>query len=539
MISETTQASDEPGTRSITPEQRPRFQGWGWARWAWRSLTSMRTAVVLLSLLALAAVPGSLLPQRNVASAPAAVPTFYLEHPTLAPWLDRLDLFEVFSSAWFAAIYVLLLISMTGCVLPRCARLWTEVLRDPPRAARYLARQEVYVQWTSRADRDDLLAKAQRHLRRRRYRVVRDRDQIRAEKGYLREAGNLLFHLSLLILLFGIAGGRLFGFEGRVAIAEGGSFTNVRSEYDAFTPSVWTDVDGLEPLTLTLDSFDAEFALAGPGQGSPRDFDARISYRTDDGLDVTQARVQPNQPLDVNETKFFLTGHGYAPVVTVRDGSGDVAFSGPVIFLPADANFTSGGVVKAPDAEPVQLAFEGTFLPTAASTDSGPVSAYPDVLNPQLALTAYTGNLGMDNGAAQSTFVLERAGLDPVLGPDGNLQRTTLDVGETMILPNGQGSLTFDSISRFANFQVAYDPGKEISLFAALLLLIGLSASLGLPRRRLWVRVADDAVTGLLRVEVAGQPLSRRAVPQRDVEGLLGALGQEQTINEAPQEKTP
>ncbi len=36
-------------------------------RWAWRQLTSMRTALLLLLLLALAAVPGSVVPQRAVA----------------------------------------------------------------------------------------------------------------------------------------------------------------------------------------------------------------------------------------------------------------------------------------------------------------------------------------------------------------------------------------------------------------------------------------------------------------------------------------
>ena len=94
-----------------------------WARWAWRRLTAMRTAIVLLVLLALASVPGSILPQRGVSSDPSSVLNFYDEHPTLAPWLDRLSLFDVYSAPWFAAIYVLLLVSMTGCVLPRCAHL--------------------------------------------------------------------------------------------------------------------------------------------------------------------------------------------------------------------------------------------------------------------------------------------------------------------------------------------------------------------------------------------------------------------------------
>ena len=75
---------------------------------------------------------------------------------------------------------------------------------------------------------------------------------------------------------------------------------------------------------------------------------------------------------------MFLVGHGYAPVVTVRDGNGDVAYSGPVVFLPQDSPFASFGVVKVPDARPKQLGFEGLFLPTYGFTmRGGPFSHVP------------------------------------------------------------------------------------------------------------------------------------------------------------------
>src|SRR5215475_12174233 len=65
-----------------------------WLRWAWRQLTSMRIALILLFLLALASVPGSILPQEGN-NAPG-VQQYFISHPTLAPWLDRLGLFNVF-----------------------------------------------------------------------------------------------------------------------------------------------------------------------------------------------------------------------------------------------------------------------------------------------------------------------------------------------------------------------------------------------------------------------------------------------------------
>ncbi|CAI9419291.1 cytochrome c biogenesis protein ResB [Nocardioides sp. T2.26MG-1] len=506
----------------------------------------MRTAVILLGLLAAAAIPGSVLPQRNVASDPAAVLNFATDNPELYPWLDRLGLFEVYASPWFAAIYLLLLVSMTGCVLPRCARLWQAARSAPAPAPRNLTRMEGYRSFPVR-ERDPVadeepgsagpLKRAAEVLRRRGFRVEVAKDEVRAERGYLREVGNLAFHLSLLVLLVGVAAGRLFGFEGRVALAEGETFTNVSSAYDAFTPSVWTDTESLEPFAFTLDEFDAEYAAEGPKSGEPRFFNAALSYQAGANDETRRLDVRPNHPLDVNGTKAFLTGHGYAPVVTVRDGRGDIAFSGPVIFLPNDGSYASDGVVKVPDAMPQQLGFEGFFLPTAATGPQGPYSAFPDALNPQLFLTAFAGDLGVDDGEAQSVYTLDKSGMKQLRQADGQPFARALSVGETMKLPNGLGSLTFDRVGRFANFQIAYDPGKEISLAAGVMLLLGLTTSLSIRRRRIWVRAIPDAsgTAGSSTLEVAGQSMTRWPLPDKDIAHLVETLAANATALHPPE----
>ena len=508
---------------------------WGWGRWAWRELTSMRTAVVLLALLALAAIPGSVLPQRNVATDPAAVPQFMAEHARISPWLERLGLFEVYASPWFASTYVLLLVSMTGCVLPRCVRLWREAQAAPPKAPQRLDRFEHPRQFSIDAPADVVVAQAAATLRGRGYRVVVDsepdvpdetgktgsdqaqvRAEVRAEKGYAREIGNLAFHLSLLVLLVGVAGGKLFGFEGRVALAEGDTFTNVASSYDAFTPASLTDVDGLTPFSMTLEELETAFAPTGPRTGEPRKFDAQVTYRTEGGSEEATTSIAPNQPLDVNGTKLFLSGHGYAPKVTVRDGKNTTVFSGPVIFLPSDAALTSDGVIKVPNAKPTQLGFEGLFLPTGTPM-GGDVSQFPGLLAPRLDLVAYSGDLGMDTGAPQSVYSLDKIGLTEI-------ERQSLRIGETMRLPDGAGSVTFDGVARFGNFQVAYDPGKEIALTAAVLLLIGLTVSLTVRRRRVWVRVTQHPDKEGVQVETATRSLTRRSAPSEDTDKFMRTL---------------
>lgn len=496
----------------------------------------MRTAVVLLALLALAAIPGSVLPQRNVATDPAAVPQFVAEHPRISPWLDRLGLFEVYASPWFAATYGLLLVSTTGCVLPRCVRLWREARAEPPKAPPRLDRFEHHRETSLDAPPDVVVAQAAATLRGRGYRVVVDsepdipdgtgssetasgrsavRAEVRAEKGYVREIGNLAFHLSLLVLLVGMAGGKLFGFEGRVALAEGDTFTNVASSYDAFTPASLADVDGLTPFSMTLEELDTAFAPTGPRTGEPRKFDAQVTYRTEGGSEAS-ANIAPNQPLDVNGTKLFLSGHGYAPKVTVRDGKDATVFSGPVIFLPSDGALTSDGVIKVPNAKPTQLGFEGVFLPTSTPM-GGDVSQFPGLLAPRLDLVAYSGDLGMDTGVPQSVYSLDKTDLTEI-------ESQSLRIGETMELPDGAGSVTFDGVARFGNFQVAYDPGKEIALAAAVLLLIGLTVSLTVRRRRVWVRVTQSPDKEGIQVETATRSLTRRSAPSEDTDKLMRTL---------------
>ncbi|MGH3905158.1 MAG: cytochrome c biogenesis protein ResB, partial [Pseudonocardiaceae bacterium] len=169
------------------------------ARNTWRGLTSMRTALALLFLLALAALPGALLPQYSLN--PERVRTYQAQHPTLAPVLDRLGFFEVFASPWFAAIYLLLFVSLVGCVLPRTAEYVRQLRRAPVGTPRNLARLPHHARAESDAAPDEVLATARKRLRGWRIAEREERSGARtlsAERGYLREAGNLVFHVALL-----------------------------------------------------------------------------------------------------------------------------------------------------------------------------------------------------------------------------------------------------------------------------------------------------------------------------------------------------
>ncbi len=323
----------------------------GWARWGWRQLTSMRTALVLLFLLAVASVPGSLLPQQGID--PSAVQQYYVSHPALAPWLARLSLFNVFAAPWFAAIYLLLFVSLAGCVVPRSVRLVRSARALPPPAPRNLARLPQSARHDSTLDPAAALEAAAGVLRRRKFRLRTGDGWVSAEKGYRRELGNLVFHLALLALLGAVALGGLFGYKANRLLVSGTSFANTVTALDEFHPGRLVSSSDLQPFTMTLNRFTASYVTDGPSRGQPLSFNAYMSYSAQPGGAVHHDNLRVNHPINVDGVRVFIIGHGYAPVFKVTDGTGKVVFDQPVPFIAVDTSgLTSEGVVKVPDAQP-------------------------------------------------------------------------------------------------------------------------------------------------------------------------------------------
>jgi cytochrome c biogenesis protein len=493
----------------------------GWLRWAWRTLTSMRTALILLFLLAVASVPGSILPQRG--SDPLRVTQYIADSPTLGRFYDRLGLFDVFASPWFAAIYLLLFVSLAGCVIPRTVAHWRILRSRPPAAPRHLSRLPEHRTLESTSDPAQVLDDAASWLRRRRWRVdvealdpERGTGWVAAEKGYARETGNLVFHLALLGLLVAIGFGSLAGFRGTVIVREGSSFADTRAQFDSFTPGKAFDDASLPPFAFTLDTFTADYQRGGQQNGAARVFSADVTVTDAPGEASRAQRIEVNEPLVVNGVKVFLVGHGYAPTITVRDAKGDIVFRDSVVFLPQDGSFTSTGVAKVPDTVP-QLGLQGFFLPTAAvDATLGPHSTFPAADDPAVFLSAWSGDLGLDSGRPQSVYKLDTTHMT-------RLGIKAMRPGESWDLPGKQGTVTFDGYVQWASFSVAHDPGKEVALTAAIVAIVGLALSLLVRRRRVWVRVSSGA-QGVTVVEVAGLTRSEHASVADEVDELVSAL---------------
>ncbi|WP_061963418.1 cytochrome c biogenesis protein ResB [Demequina aurantiaca] len=493
----------------------PRLGVRGWLRWIWRQVTSMRIALILLLLLALAAIPGSVLPQWP--QQPGETKAFIDNNAVIGPVLDKLGFLDVFGSAWFTAIYVLLFASLIGCIVPRAIAHYKAMRAPVPAVPSSFARYEPSGREETDVDAATAIERARKELRPRAgwlgaltgYRIRVDERVVRdgaattsdgkerrelamtADMGHIRELGNLIFHISLVFVLIAVGAGTLLTYRGQAIIVEGRTFTNAAVAYDTFSHGSGFDPADLQPFTVKLDGLDAVFE----DNGRPKEFTAHVTLQ-EPGKDATQKDVQVNRPLQVDGAKMYLQGNGYAPVFTYTDGDGNVAFQGPVVFLPQDQVYTSTGVVKVPDVTSgEQIGLKGTLLPTEVTKPGGSVSIHPDPGNPVIYFTAYTGDLGLDDGVPQNAYQLDESQLSPVRGDDGQPFVFGITLGDTVTLPDGLGTISFDALPRFAAMDLRADPSLPWLLAASISMLVGLAISLFATRRRIWLVAPMDTPT--------------------------------------------
>lgn len=499
---------------------QPKLGAVEYGRFFWRQLTSMRTALFLLLLLAVAAVPGSLVPQRS--SDPNGVLQYTRDNPELAPVIDAVQGFDVYTSVWFSSIYLLLFVSLIGCVIPRTMHHLKALRSRPPKTPARLDRLESFTSVTTRPGEttaSHAIDSARGILRRAGYRVqIFDAGKgtlsVSAERGYLRETGNLVFHTALIGVLVSVGIGGGFGYTGQKVVVEGDSFSNVLLSYESFLPGRFFDERVLQPYRLTLDDFSVTYEQQNrDAYGQPIDYRADVTT-FEDGDDVgVKHEIKVNEPLGIGGNEIYLLGNGYAPVITVRDGNGDIAYSQAVPFLPQDGNLTSLGVLKVPDALPEQIGMIGFLYPSQVTLPTGALTSnYPDLINPVLSLQVFTGDLRLDDGV----YALDTDGLTEIAGRTASTPSLQLKPGQTVQLPDGAGSVTFEnaapassgndlseSVPRFASLDIHRDPSGGWVLLFALLVLAGLLTSLFIPRRRVWVKASHTAEDTIL-IEYAG-----------------------------------
>jgi cytochrome c biogenesis protein len=507
----------------------------------WRTLRSMRTALILLLLIALASVAGSLLPQWP--NTPERVLQYRAAHPFWGTFFDRAGLFDVFGSWWFVLLVSLLFVSLIACLVPRTRALW-RALRTPPMQAREIDAFPRYAEMAVAAGPDAAIEASRRVLRRRRFRVARDpsRPALAAEKGVAREVGSLAFHWAFILLLAGVVYGKGTGFSGLVAVVEGQTWVDAEANYDG-TIRAGAFFDDFTGVGLHLRDFRSDFATSG----QPMDFVSEVDLLAPDGSPIRTEAIRVNHPAKVEGIWIYQSGFGWAPVIEVTL-DGEVVSSGPVVMdrAPAPdgiAEFAMPwrGVVKLPGAgdQGLDRAIELELWPDSSALTALLREEEPQAMlrafDPVIRFTVWEGVL-----SDLATNGLDTTTLDEVSSGIVGAGRTA-DLADGALLPEGDdgsgSTISFPELRQYSVFQVARDAGVPLVLAAAILILVGLLPALYSSRRKVWVRADAQGDGAVLRV--GGLAMQRKPQFEEEFARLVTALASAAGGSTAPPAEPP
>ena len=491
---------------------------------AWRTLRSMRTALILLLMLAAASVAGSVIPQ--LPNSPERVALYLDTHPLLGDFYRRAGLFDVFGSWWFTLVTVLLFVSLVACLIPRTRAAWRS-LRARPIQAREIDAFRHYAKREVALPPDEAIEVARRTIRRRRFRVARDPDRpaLAAEKGALRETGSLLFHWAFILILVGVVYGKGTGFSGFALVVEGDTWIDARANYDGqirtgrFFDGEFTGVG------LHLNEFESAFRETG----QPMDFVSRVDLLAPDGTPIRSQDIRVNHPAKIDGITIYQSSFGWAPVLRVTDGD-QALFDDAVPFSREEAPdgvpqlaMPWRGVVKLPTLRP-QMAIDLELWPDSRAffeqLRTGEPVAMLVAFEPVMRYTVYEGRLTDPSPVSLDVRFMEKT----ASGIVGAGTESDLATGE--LLEDGAAAqgpvLAFTDLKQYSVFQVAKDRGVPIVLVAAILILLGLLPALYSSRRKVWVRVEPS--DGGSRLLVGGFALQRKAQFEEEFGRLVEAL---------------
>jgi cytochrome c biogenesis protein len=512
----TTEPRTTPRERPAARSAQPTIPGpWETAVLAWRVLRRMSTALWLLFALAAASVVATFIPQEPVIPPTVRDWRAGVDGPgeAVAAVLDALGLFDVYGSWWFMTLTVLLIVSLTGCLVPR-SRAFLRTVRQRPVGGRNLGRLANHAELDTALAPGEALAAAERLLRRRRFRTrhLTPDDapngvaQVAGERGHAREGGSLVFHVSFYVLLAGAVIGHAFGFVGQVNVVEGERFADTQIAYGGYQPGRFFGLDDHRGFSVQLDSFEVSYhPVEDPaGEGHvplvPREFVSHLTF-LEDGEPVADGVTRVNHPVEHDGMKLYQVRFGFAPHVEVHTPGGSLLFEDTVMLVDEGAATWVGYTRVATSDVDNQLLLELVFLPDADLTSDGiPYSRTPEPRNPRLIGVLWYGPLGLERNIPAREF--DRDAGDhlpqPVIlapGASGTFEPLGLEV-------------TFADLPYYSGFQVSHEPGRWLLVVGSILLLGGLVPSLYSHRRRVWAEARPHEQGS--RVTLAGVALQRK-----------------------------
>ncbi len=430
----------------------------------WNFFTSLKLAISIIIILAIASVVGTLIEQNLPIDK-------YREIYTNGAirFFEALSLFDMYHSWWFLLLLVLFTVNLTCCTLDRLPRV-IRVVRNPKTTLDgNLERSLGLVErWKKKGDISKLAETYQAAMGETfgPTRMTEENGTIHlyAEKGVVSRFGVYVTHLSIIIIFIGAIIGNVFGFKGYANIVEGESVRTISTR------------GGTSKVDLGFSVRNNRFWVDIYPSGQPKEYSSDLSI-IENGREVLRKKIEVNDPLQYKGIWFYQSSYGPAGAsnISVAVNSLDGGRQETISLFPGEKKEIPGyGQISAVDYNTNFKGLGPALLVLLQKPDKPPaefwlLKAYPEF-----------------DRQRQDSRYLSLAELNEIF---------------------------------FTGLQVGRDPGVNIVWVGCTLMVVGIMIAFFMSHQRLWVRLARGA-DGRVEIVLAGSANKNRLAFEKKFEKI-------------------
>ena len=421
-------------------------------RSTWKTLSSIKTGVVLIILVVIFSAVGTVILQRPMTE-PDEMARAY--SPAMLRFLDATGLTDVYHTRWFLALMAMVSLSIISASVERFPNAWRYFARpykSPDEGFRRVLPIQAHVAITDEEQGLSAAERAFHHMHLKSERIVRpDRFSLFAERHRISEMAVYIVHASLLLIFFGAIIDGLYGWRGFLMLTPGtaGSQVEMRNGTSRTLPfSIRCDGTGEETYT----------------DGTPKRWWSKLAV-VDNDREVSSKEIVVNDPLVYQDVRFYQASYGRTgkldrlvlnAIPRNRTGSPQEISLGPDQIVSIDADTK------------VQVA---EFIPDYVVEDGHVYARSNDVVNPavHLIVTSEKNNKVVNFWLPEIPGIAENASSPYILEPKD--------------LKTGV----------FTGLEVSHEPGQWAVWTGVVLMAIGLTFVFYVVHVRYWVVPVQDA----------------------------------------------
>jgi cytochrome c biogenesis protein len=436
-------------------------------KWIHKTLSNLRTGVILLISVGLASALGTFILQRP-ATDPEKLTRAY--SPATLLWLDRLGLTDIFHAWWFLTLLGLVSLSIVLVSIDRFPNAWRFYARPYRKTDSHFRSALPNKIELPISNTEDGLNAAERGLKKSGWPVERIADRIEpslySERHRFSVMAVYLVHASLLLIFAGGIIDGVFGFSGFMALQKGQTSNTIELR-----------TGGTKQLPFAV-------KCNGAGQenyadGSPKRWWSKLAV-VENGQDVATKEIVVNDPLIHNGLRFYQASFG----TTGKLDGLKVAVT-PEKGVPGEMTLTMNQPAQLDSNTTVTLA---EYIPDFFVRDNQIFKRSDDPVNPAFRFQVKNTATGED----------AKLWMFPAYNAAAQGEATSYKFEYRDM-----------QMANYTGLEVSHEPGQWLVWGGVLLMGAGLFVAFYLVHMRVWIAAVTDA-RGNLVLWIGGQANKNR-----------------------------